>query len=191
MPSHPRVQAQVVVLVREPRSIPVRAHVLLPLPVALVDVFLGVLERERQARRHARGQLGARRVAEHVQRVLARAEHPLRAAAHHHGRTCGHRLLDHVRGHLENPLLARRQRRRPAVEQLRRAECERVGDALHERRHPLLALHDLGHGHAEPLRNGVHELVVDELPAERGRDARGELGAAGADHPRYGDQRHV
>src|SRR6185437_878725 len=70
-------------------------------------------------------------------------------------------------------------------------ERERVGEPLHERRYALLALDHLRHGDAEPLRNGINQRVVDELPAECSRNPGGKLGTSCADHSRNGDQRHV
>ena len=137
-------------------------------------------------------ELGARRVAEHVQRVLALAEHPLRAAADEDRRSRGHRLLDHVRRHLEDALLTRRQRRRSAPSRhLGRAQRQRVRESLGERRHPLLALRP-------PPRRGTPSRCATESTSALSTSCQPSAAAtraassapARADHSRDGDQRH-
>ena len=166
-------------------------HVLLAVAVRLLDDARRFGMADTEAAGGAGDERRGGRVAEDVQRVGAVGEHALRAPADEHDVVARRRLLDHAARHLHEAVLGEvGDLVLAGDEHLRRGEGERGRQPLDQRGEPLLARFHLLVRDAELVGDRVDQLVVEDLPAERRRDAGGDLGAAGAVHPRDRDDGH-
>ena len=130
----------------------------------------------------------------HVDGVALPREHRRRRPPDENDLTRRGRLLDHPLRDPHQVFLGQTRSRAAGIrghDQLRRGGHERPRQALDEGRDPLLQLgHVLGR-ESGPGRHALDQLVVHHAPAERARDARGDLGAAGAVLAGDGDQHGI